>query len=121
MKKFLMVMSLCASGAAVAQSSQNVIPKDLLDLDRQRCENECVPGFGEATCKPLCECVTGEYQKRLDYSKYLDLSVQLSRGEIKPETRTLLDTIANYCTAQIDKMGIAVGKPDEKPASQDPQ
>tara|TARA_R110002096_G_scaffold253688_1_gene446620 strand:- start:543 stop:890 length:348 start_codon:yes stop_codon:yes gene_type:complete len=107
-----MVLGFCASGAAVAQSSQNIIPKELLDLDYQRCENDCVPGFGEATCKPLCECTVSEFQKRLDYARYLDLSVQLSRGELKPESRELLDSIANHCTAELDRNGIPIGKPD---------
>lgn len=114
LRRTLMVIGLCASSAAIAQTSQNVIPKELLDLDFQRCENDCVPGFGEATCKPLCECTVGEFQKRLNYSKYLDLSVQLSRGELKPESRSLLDNIANFCTAQLDKMGVVIGKPGEE-------
>lgn len=118
-KGTLMVLGLCASGAAIGQSSQNIIPKELLDLDYQRCENDCVPGFGEATCKPLCECTVGEFQKRLNYAKYLDLSVQLSRGEVKPESRTLLDTIAKYCTAELDKQGIPIGQPS--PETQEPQ
>ncbi|MEX0299375.1 MAG: hypothetical protein AB3N28_09920 [Kordiimonas sp.] len=118
-KKTLMVVGFCASGAAIAQSSQDVIPKELLDLDYQRCENDCVPGFGEATCKPLCECTVSEFQKRLDYARYLDLSVQLSRGELKPESRILLDDIAKHCTAELDKNGIAVGSPD--PETKAPQ
>lgn len=121
MRKGLAVLSLCVSGAFAAQSAQDIIPKELLDLDYQRCENDCVPGFGEATCKPLCECTVGEFQKRLDYAKYLDLSVQLSRGELKPESRTLLDNIANYCTAELDKKGVVIGGPQEKAAAGEPQ
>lgn len=109
-----MVLGLCASSAVWAQSSQDVIPEELLDLDFQRCNNDCVPGFGEATCKPLCECTVAEFQKRLTYAQYLDLSVQLSKAEIKPESRKLLDSIAQHCTAELDKQGIAVGGPDEK-------
>jgi len=111
-KHTFMAASLCLGGAVVAQSSQDVIPKELLDLDYQRCTNDCVPGFGEATCKPLCECTVTEFQKRLNYAQYLDLSVQLSRAEIKPESRALLDNIANYCTAELDKKGIIVGAPE---------
>lgn len=118
-KGTLMALGLCASGAVIAQSSQNIIPQELLDLDYQRCENDCVPGFGEITCKPLCECTVGEFQKRLDYAKYLDLSVQLSRGEIKPESRALLDTIANFCTSELDRRGIPVGEPS--PDTKEPQ
>jgi len=87
----------------------DTIPQDLLDLDYQRCVNDCVPGFGETTCKPLCTCTVAEFSKRLDFQKYLDLSVELSRNEIKPENRKLLDTIAKYCTSELEKSGVTVG------------
>jgi len=94
-------------GAVHAQSTE--IPQELLDLDRQRCLSECVPGFGEETCKPLCDCTVSEFKKRLDFSRYLELSAQLSRNELTPANRTFLDTVAQYCTAELDKSGIQVG------------
>jgi len=112
-KNFLFLLYVAGGSAAFAQSNQ--IPQDLLDLDRQRCVNDCVPGFGEATCKPLCECTVGEFKKRLDFDAYLDLSVQLSRGEISEKNRIMLDDIAKMCTAQIEKGGIEVGGPVEEP------
>jgi len=99
--------SLLAGGAVMAQST--AIPKDMLDLDRQRCENDCVPAYGEATCKPLCGCTVREYQKRLDFDAYLKLSVELSRNEISEASRVLLDDIAKMCTAELDAAGIEVG------------
>lgn len=98
------------AGSAFAQSSE--IPADLLDLDRQRCMRDCVPGFGETTCKPLCDCTVVEFNKRLDFSRYLDLSAQLSRGEVGPENRKMLDEIANHCAAELEKSGIKVGAGD---------
>lgn len=98
------------SGGVLAQSSE--IPSELLDLDRQRCMRDCVPGFGETTCKPLCDCTVVEFKKRLDFSRYLDLSAQLSRGEVDPENRKMLDEIANQCAAELERSGIKVGEGD---------
>ncbi|TNE65553.1 MAG: hypothetical protein EP335_05315 [Alphaproteobacteria bacterium] len=115
LKAFAIGLScLVGSGVVLAQASKSQpIPQELLDLDNQRCMKDCVPGFGEETCKPLCDCTVKEFQKRLDFSQYLDMSVQLSRNELKPETRSLLDSVATYCTAEIDKAGIEVGQPQE--------
>lgn len=111
------VGALCFASTSVF--AQDIIPKELLDLDFQRCVNDCVPGFGEATCKPLCDCTVDEFQKRLNYAKYLELSVQLSRTEINPANRLLLDSIAEYCTAEIDLKGIKVGAPPVLPVPQE--
>jgi len=107
----LFLLYALGGGAAFAQSAQ--IPEDMLELDRQRCENDCVPAYGEITCKPLCSCTVGEFKKRLDFDAYLDLSVQLSRGDISPKNRKLLDDIALFCTAQLERDGIIVGGPTE--------
>lgn len=111
-RSFLFLLYFAGVGAAFAQSSK--IPQDLLDLDYQRCVNDCVPGFGEETCKPLCECTVGEFKKRLGFDAYLDLSVELSRGEISEKNRVLLDDIAKMCTTKLEKDGIQVGGPAEK-------
>jgi len=108
-RSFLMLLYVSAGSAAFAQSSQ--IPQDLLDLDYQRCVNDCVPGFGEATCKPLCECTVGEFKQRLSFDEYLELSVQLTKGEISDKNRTLLDNIAQMCTKKIEEKGIEIGEP----------
>ena len=110
---------MVASGTVLAQSAQ--IPQDLLDLDHQRCMKDCTPGFGEVTCKPLCSCTVTEFKKRLDFSKYLDLSAQLSKDELSPQNRALLDNIANFCAAELDKAGIPIGGPTatEAKTSQD--
>ncbi|WP_155860031.1 hypothetical protein [Kordiimonas gwangyangensis] len=94
-------------GAAFAQNQP--IPQDMLDLDYQRCMKDCEPGFGAATCKPLCECTVGEFKKRLDFPSYLELSAQLSRNELTEENRNMLDGIANMCTAKLEKSGVKVG------------
>lgn len=110
----LLSASLIA-GSVLAQQSE--IPADLLALDHQRCMNGCVPGFGEATCKPLCDCTVAEFKKQLTFEQYLDMSVQLSRNEVGPELRKFLDGIANYCTAELDRQGIEIGTGAEaKPA-----
>ncbi|WP_417451958.1 hypothetical protein [Kordiimonas sp.] len=102
-------VSLMVGGAALAQESQ--IPQELLDLDYQRCMKDCEPGFGAATCKPLCECTVREFSKRLDFSAYLDLSAELSRNELSQGNREILDGVANYCTAELEKSGVVVGGP----------
>ncbi|WP_417460100.1 hypothetical protein [Kordiimonas sp.] len=99
-----------ASGAALAQQSE--IPADLLALDFQRCMKDCEPGFGKETCTPLCNCTVDEFKKQLDFSKYLDLSAELSRGELSASNRSLLDGIANYCASQLEKSGVKVGSGD---------
>jgi len=112
-RSFLFLLYVAGGSAAFAQSSQ--IPKDLLDLDYQRCVNDCVPGFGETTCKPLCECTVGEFKKRLDFDTYLELSVQLSRSEISPKNRALLDDVAKMCTAKLEADGVVIGGSDTEP------
>lgn len=106
-KPLAVFIAMLGSGAALAQKTE--IPAELLDLDRQRCMTDCVPGFGEETCKPLCDCTVAEFKKRLDFDKYLDLSAQLSRNELTAENRSFLDSVAKYCTAQLDKAGVPVG------------
>lgn len=105
--------TVMATMAFSAQGEQ--IPEDLLSLDHQRCMNGCVPGFGEATCKPLCDCTVSEFKKRLDFEAYLDMSVQLSKNAIKPELRALLDDVAKMCTAEIEKQGIEIGSGESPP------
>jgi len=115
----LFLLYVMGGSAAFAQSTQ--IPKDLLDLDYQRCVNDCVPAYGETTCAPLCSCTVKEFEKRLDFDAYLELSVELSRGEISPKSRILLDDIAVYCAGEIEREGIEVGSPaDEQPAAPAP-
>ncbi|MFC3053186.1 hypothetical protein [Kordiimonas pumila] len=110
-KKLFLYAVFMMCGLTSLTAKADIIPKDLLELDKQRCLKDCVPGFGETTCKPLCDCTVAEFSKRLDFSQYLDLSVELSKNDLKPENRKLLDTIANYCTAEIEKAGIVVGQP----------
>lgn len=97
---------------SVSAQSQQTIPEDLLALDHQRCMNGCVPGFGETTCKPLCDCTIKEFKNKLTFERYLELSVQLSKNTLTPELRKFLDDTANYCTAELDRMGIAIGEPE---------
>lgn len=96
-----------AGGGAFAQSA--TIPSELLDLDRMRCMQGCEANASATACKALCDCTVGEFQKRLDMDKYLTLSAQLSRNELTDANRTLLDDVANYCVAVLDKAGIEVG------------
>ena len=96
-------------------NAQDTIPKEMLDLGFQQCANDCIPGFGEVTCKPLCECTMGEFQKRMNYAEYLALHVELSRSETSIANRQLLDTIATHCTAELDRKGIEIGSPVATP------
>ena len=114
--RFSVLLYILAGSAVFAQST--AIPKDLLDLDHRRCMNDCVPSFGETTCKPLCDCTISEFKKRLDFDKYLVLSVQMSRSEISPENGVMLREIALFCTAELDRMNVEVGGP-EKPADEE--
>ena len=106
----------------MAQSAKdNKIPQELLELDRKRCETGCLEQVGKQVCTMLCECTISEFQKRLDFDKYLELSAQLSREEVSPENRLLLDVIAKRCTAVVEQSGIQIGqqppadKTDQKP------
>lgn len=96
-----------ATFAVTAQS--NPIPADMLALDHQRCMQGCVPGYGEATCKPLCDCTVTEFKKTMSFDEYLDMSVQLSRNAISPALREYLDRVANYCAAEVERSGVEVG------------
>lgn len=104
-----------------AHAQQNPVPDDLLALDHQRCMNGCVPGFGEKTCKPLCDCTVSEFKKQLSFETYLDMSVQLTRNAVTPEMQEFLGKVANFCTAELDRKGIEVGEGTEgKPATPKP-
>lgn len=108
-RSIISVLSLVFFTVPVLAQSQP-IPEDLLALDRQRCMNGCVPGFGEKTCKTLCDCTVSEFKKKLTFESYLDMSVQLSKNELTEGVRSFLDTVANYCTAELDRQGIEVGE-----------
>jgi len=117
--KYVVVMVFSLTGVMYAGQSasaqQNPIPNDLLALDHQRCMNGCVPGFGEQTCKLLCDCTIGEFKKQLSFEAYLDMSVQLSRNAVTPEMQEYLGKVANFCTAELDRKGIEVGQGVEPP------
>ncbi len=108
-RTFLAVTTLMLGTASVLAQSKTV-PEDLLALDHQRCMNGCVPGFGEQTCKPLCDCTVNEFKTKLTFESYLDMSVQLSRNTVTPEMRAFLDKVANFCTAELDRQGIEIGQ-----------
>lgn len=112
-------MLFCAS---VAQAQTKPVSEDLLALDHRSCMAGCVPGFGEQTCKALCDCTAGEFRKELTFESHLDLRAKLSRNELTPALRAFLDKVANYCTAELDRQGIQVGQgvptqDPEKPGS----
>ncbi len=102
---------LSLSCAAFAQEVLQ-IPDVYLAVDHRECMTGCVPGYGENTCKPLCDCTVSQFKEKLTFDQYKDLRIQLSRNDILPEMRKFLDETANYCIAEIDRMGIAVGEPD---------
>lgn len=101
------VMVLGLSGTVIAQGKP--IPEDMLALDHQRCMQGCVPGYGETTCKPLCDCTVSEFKKTMNFEEYLDMSVQLSRNTISPKLREYLNRVANYCAAEVEKSGVEIG------------
>ena len=109
LRKMVAVAGLVLMGGAAFAQDQ-AIPQDMLDLDYQRCMKDCEPGFGAATCKPLCQCTVDEFKKRLDFPAYLDLSAQLSRNELSDENRNMLDGIANMCASRLEKSGVKVGE-----------
>ncbi|UTW57855.1 hypothetical protein KFE96_13610 [Kordiimonas sp. SCSIO 12603] len=122
LKASIFVISLATSASVMAQSAKDSkIPQELLELDRKRCETGCLEQVGEQVCKMLCECTISEFQKRLDFDKYLELSAQLSREEISPENRLLLDVIAKRCTAVVEKSGIQIEQSPPKEADQPKQ
>lgn len=102
------VVAIFTAALSVAAQS-NPIPADMLALDHQRCMQGCVPGYGEATCKPLCDCTVTEFKKTMSFDEYLDMSVQLSRNEISPALREYLDKVANYCAAELERSGVEIG------------
>jgi hypothetical protein len=104
----LLIATLLISISVSAQETAK-IPADLLQVDHQRCMRSCVPGFGEMACKPLCDCTVKEFDKRIDFERYLDLAAELARNEIGPESRKLLDDIALYCADQVEKSGVEIG------------
>lgn len=112
-RNILITLYMAGGAAAFAQSSQ--IPDDMLALDRQRCENDCIPAYGEAACKALCGCMVVEYKKTLSFDEYLELTVQLSKNKISPKNRKLLDEIALRCTKQIEDAGIEIGGSGQEP------
>lgn len=114
---FLMITGFAFG--AIAQSAQTTIPPEFLELDHQRCMNGCVPGFGEKTCKPLCDCTITEFKNKMSYETYLDLSVQLSKSELSPDMRIFLDDVAKFCTAEVERMGIQIGEGAPKPQTPD--
>ncbi len=103
----LLGMLVCAP-AAKAQTKP--VSEDLLALDHRSCMAGCVPGFGEQTCKALCDCTASEFRKELTFESHLDLRAKLSRNELTPALRGFLDKVANYCTAELDRQGIQVGQ-----------
>ncbi|GHF30574.1 hypothetical protein GCM10017044_27440 [Kordiimonas sediminis] len=100
----LAAVGIIISGS-VPVAAQN-IPQDLLAVDKQRIMKDCVPAFGEAVCEALSDCTVKEFEKRLDMETYLNLTMQLSRNEVDANNRQLLDTIARYCTAELERTGI---------------
>ncbi len=89
---------LLMSAIAVAQE----IPKELLELDRQRCSNECMKELNDAAiCKQLCDCTVSEFKKRFSFDIYLDLSAELAQSKVSKDNRKKLDDIARMCSANI--------------------
>lgn len=116
----LFVFMFLAAFQPNVMAQEKAIPEDLLALDHQRCMNGCVPGFGEQTCKPLCDCTVGEFKKQLSFESYLDMSVQLTRNSLTPQMQGFLAKVANYCTGELDRKGIEVGEGVEaKPGGTD--
>ena len=111
----LFATAFSAQAAYVLQPAANQIPEELLVLDHQRCMNGCVPGFGDKTCKPLCDCTVVEFRKKMDYDTYIVMSAQLAQNNVSAEMRALLDGIAKMCAAEIERLGIEVGEGSELP------
>jgi len=104
---FFAVLALIGTMGGAAMAAP--IPADMLALDHQRCMKGCVPGFGEETCKQLCDCTVDQFQKQMDFSTYLELSSDLTKAELRPAFRKLLDTVANQCASEVEKSGTQVG------------
>ncbi len=114
----VLVLSFFPHAGNYAHAQQNTVPEDYLAIDHQRCMSGCVPGFGEQTCKPLCDCTVSEFKKQLSFVEYIDLRAQLTRNLVTPEMRQFLDKTGKYCTAELDRKGIEVGQgADAKPTA----
>ena len=111
LRSLIMVSVVSLTGAAFAQESLKV-PDVYLAVDHRDCMTGCVPGFGEETCKPLCDCTVSQFKEKLTFDQYKDMRIQISRNELTPEVRAFLDQTAQYCTAELDKMGVEVGEAD---------
>lgn len=111
LRSLIMVSVVSLTGAAFAQESVRV-PDVYLAVDHRDCMTGCVPGFGEETCKPLCDCTVSQFKEKLTFDQYKDMRIQISRNELTPEVRAFLDQTAQYCTAELDKMGVEVGEAD---------
>ncbi|MCJ9427455.1 hypothetical protein [Kordiimonas marina] len=125
------LMALMASTSAWAEaanaaqvtspspSDSSPIPEPLLKLEFQRCLKGCVPDFNEAACVALCDCSVQQFKKRLNYGEYVDMLRQLASGNVTPKNSKMLDSVAHYCSAAVDKAGIAVGPAEAKDAAKD--
>ena len=111
LRSLIMVSVVSLTGAAFAQESLKV-PDVYLAVDHRDCMTGCVPGFGEETCKPSCDCTVSQFKEKLTFDQYKDMRIQISRNELTPEVRAFLDQTAQYCTAELDKMGVEVGEAD---------
>ena len=91
-------LSFVAASFAAAQD----IPKDLLELDRQRCSNDCLKELNDTgVCEQLCDCTVNEFQKRLNFDIYLTLSAELAQSKLSDSNRKIIDDIAKTCSANI--------------------
>ncbi|UTW54411.1 hypothetical protein [Kordiimonas sp. SCSIO 12610] len=103
---------------SIGLSAQDTkIPEALIGVEHQKCMRSCVPSVGEVACKALCDCTMQEFQKRMDFERFLDLAAELARNEIGPESRQLLDSIALYCADQVEKSGVDLSA---EPKAQEP-
>lgn len=84
------------------------IPPELRELDYQQCYRPCREGFEHLVCERLCTCSMDQMQERFDLEAYLTMRAEMSKNEVSEATREKLDSIALYCTAELDAAGIEV-------------
>lgn len=103
--------ALAAISCVVVAQQTDPIPDVYLAVDHKDCMSGCVPGFGEKTCKPLCDCTVSQFKQKLSFDQYKDMRLQISRNEVLPDMRIFLDDVAKICTAELDQQGVVVGEP----------
>lgn len=84
-------------GFAVAQD----IPLPLLESDRKSCKASCEKSYSGKQCNQLCDCTVSEMQKKVSFDLYLQLTAEVSQGQLSKENTAMMGSIAQRCSTRI--------------------